>query len=266
MDSPDLIDAFRSAAVNVTSLFRAATAAQKQAHVDGYQECLRDLVGFLDSEDLGLRDGEGWKIRAWAMDKINGNPDAMVQDRESEDEIDKAETSSSPELARATSTVAPSTSRGDQTPREGLVSRTERMDSAPPSLSTKEAGQATSSAAAHTANSTAPLGATVTTPAASVPTQEAFTFQSSIPYPEPNLERLQISESPSSQHPTPTVVPHAIRTPRSKHANRASLRSVGKAVAGQKRKLNLTELFNLDSLGAGKDFFDRGREKRRHIG
>jgi hypothetical protein len=276
MDSTELIDAFRAAAVSVTSLFKASTAAQNKAHAEGYQECLRDLIGFLDAENLGLGDGEGWKVRSWATEKMNGNPDAMVQDRESEDEIEKAETSSSPELARTTSATALSSIRGDQTPREGMASRGERTDSAPPSLSNKdEVSQASApvlpspSTVVHTSNphtstmvhATLPPQAIVT-----VPTQDHFTFQSTIQYPEPNLASLQISESPSSQHAMHGIGSHLTRTSRGKHANRSNSRSIGKAVTGQKRKLNLTELFNLESLGAGKDIFGSGREKRRHIG
>ena len=262
MDPNELIDAFRSAAVSVTSLFKAATATQKQAHTEGYQECLRDLIVFLDNENLGLGDGEGWKVRSWATEKMNGSPDVMVQDRESEDEIDKAETSSSPELTRTASGTALSSLRGDQTPKEGMSSRGERLDSAPPPPSNKDEGQASIAAVVHTANPPTP---TVNVPiTVSVPTQDSFSFQSSIPYPEPNLASLQISETPSSQ--THTVGPHPSRMSRNKHGSRSASRSISKAVVGQKRKLNLTEFFNLESLGAGKDFFGNGREKRRHIG
>ncbi|KAK1915955.1 hypothetical protein P3342_003770 [Pyrenophora teres f. teres] len=60
---PDVHQSFRTAALNVTNLYKSALADLDKARADGYQEALDELLGFLDRENLGVGDGEGWRIR-----------------------------------------------------------------------------------------------------------------------------------------------------------------------------------------------------------
>ncbi|KKF94944.1 hypothetical protein CFO_g2723 [Ceratocystis platani] len=57
VDSPEqLLDAFRAAALSVTKLYKTSASAQNKARLDGYQDCLEDLLAFLDRENIGLGD------------------------------------------------------------------------------------------------------------------------------------------------------------------------------------------------------------------
>ncbi|PTD03361.1 hypothetical protein FCULG_00009423 [Fusarium culmorum] len=96
-----LLDVFKAAALSVTKLYKISAAGQSKARADGYQDCLDDLLQFLDKEGLGLRDGEGRNIRKWATERLDGRENSSMN-TESEDEAEKAETASSPEISRQT--------------------------------------------------------------------------------------------------------------------------------------------------------------------
>lgn len=91
-----LLQAFRTAALSVTNLYKSAAADQASSRQSGYQDALDDLLKFLDRENLGLQDGEGWRVRQWATERYDGS-----YHQESENEEDSAEESrprnSSPE-------------------------------------------------------------------------------------------------------------------------------------------------------------------------
>ncbi|KJZ78715.1 hypothetical protein HIM_02106 [Hirsutella minnesotensis 3608] len=156
-DSPEqLLDVFKAAALSVTKLYKTSALAESRARSEGYQDCLEDLLTFLDREHLGLRDGEGWKVRAWATERHEGR-DAALQVTESEDEVDRSDRTNSPEITRTTSEPQPSIQR----PTE---------PSAPEVVAVPEE------------------------PARFVvPTQDTFTFQSSHPY--PNIATLDLSDT-----------------------------------------------------------------------
>lgn len=227
-DSPEqILDAFKAAALSVTKLYKTSAAAQSKARLDGYQDCLDDILAFLDKQGMGLDDGEGWRIRRWATEKLDGR-DTSCQSLDSEDEVDKAETSSSPELTR-TNAVSQSTTH----------IRTDRTDSAPPSVHT-------------IAQEPTPIV---------VPTQDNFTFQSSHAY--PNIATLDLSDSKPHES---SSLPPSTRPPKSRlHNNSTRPCPRGAAQfaqrAGAKRKLNFDEIFDLGSLG-GKDPFGSGGGKR----
>lgn len=86
-----------------------------------------------------------------------------------------------------------------------------------------------------------------------VPSQEQFTFNA------PNLATLKISDS-QTQHGNGTAAPRPRRVGR--QASRTGT-SLGRG-AGQKRRLNFAEIFDLGSLGNGKDMFGGGK-RTRHI-
>ena len=79
-----LLQAFRQAALSVTNLYKSAASDHDQIRQAGYQDALDDLLKFLDRENLGLQDGEGWRVRQWATARYDGSP--SVHQSESEDE------------------------------------------------------------------------------------------------------------------------------------------------------------------------------------
>jgi len=85
-----LLQAFKSAALSVTNLYKSAAQDQNSSRAAGYQDALDDLLRFLDSENLGLQDGEGWRVRQWATERYEGT--ASQAPAESEDEKSEPET------------------------------------------------------------------------------------------------------------------------------------------------------------------------------
>ncbi|KAI3342172.1 hypothetical protein F4824DRAFT_192568 [Ustulina deusta] len=240
--SPEqLLDAFKAAALSVTKLYKTSVAAQVKSRSDGYQDCLDDLLVFLDKRNIGLGDGEGWQIRKWATERLDGK-DSGPQITDDEEDVDKAETVSSPELQRPT--VASS-----QSPPN---------DSAPP--------------ASHPPVVIEPVveGPQMIT----VPTQENFTFQSSHPYPQEsylNIANLDLSDSirtsdNTNQGPSTTTVSHSTRVRKDKRYSRprnTATGHLGKG-AGQKRPINFAELFDVGGLNLGKDMSGREGKRSRH--
>ncbi|KAF5656969.1 hypothetical protein FHETE_10686 [Fusarium heterosporum] len=224
-ESPEqLLDVFKAAALSVTKLYKISAAGQSKARADGYQDCLDDLLQFLDKGGMGLGDGEGWKIRKWATERLDGRESSSMN-TESEDEAEKAETASSPELSRTSVPPQPASQI--------------RTDSAPPSIH--------------------PI-VEEPTPIL-VPTQDNFTFQSSHPY--PNIGTLDLSDS--RPHDDPSAPTRPSKTRMTGGSSRAYQRGPGHLVqrAGNKRKLNFDEIFDLGSLN-GKDPFGNGGKRGRH--
>ncbi|KAI1425716.1 hypothetical protein F5Y12DRAFT_746389 [Xylaria sp. FL1777] len=240
-DSPEqLLDAFKAAALSVTKLYKTSAAAQAKSRSDGYQDCLDDLLLFLDRRNIGLGDGEGWQIRKWATERLDGK-DSGPQITDDEEEVDKAEPVASPEPQRPTAVSQPS-----------------RNDSAPP--------------ASHPPAVVEPAVEEPQTIA--VPTQENFTFQSSYPYPQEsylNIANLDLSDSIKTndnmnQGASTTSVSHTTRMRKDKRYPRprnTTTAHLGKG-AGQKRPINFAELFDVGSLNFGKDMAGREGKRSRH--
>ncbi|GKT50952.1 uncharacterized protein ColSpa_11133 [Colletotrichum spaethianum] len=246
-DSPEqLLDAFKAAALSVTKLYKTSAAAQSKARMDGYQDCLDDLLAFLDKEKIGLGDGDGWRVRSWATERLDGRESS--QNAESDDEAEKAETASSPELNRTSSGTQLSALRGESQMR---------TDSAPSSIPQ----------AVEEEEEPEPISITV-------PTADSFTFQSSHPWPpqQPqqdaylNLANLDLSDSRTHDTTSTNANPGG-RTTRPRHpANipRSASRqgnNLGRG-AGSKRKINFAEIFDLSSLD--KNMFGGGPKRSRH--
>ncbi|KAI1389979.1 uncharacterized protein F4822DRAFT_400408 [Hypoxylon trugodes] len=230
-ESPEqLLDAFKAAALSVTKLYKTSAAAQAKSRADGYQDCLDDLLIFLDKSNIGVGDGEGWQIRRWATERLEGRD--TVQ--ESEDEVEKPEPVSSPEVHR-------SAAQPD-----------------PPSTITHHQPAGTTTTEEHQM--------------VTVPTQENFTFRAAHPYPQepyPNLENLDLSDSTrttDNSSPGPSAVPiaHPTRSRNNKRVARPKPTShLGKG-AGQKRSINFAELFDVGGVAFGKDMFGRDGKRSRH--
>ncbi|KAK2027690.1 hypothetical protein LX32DRAFT_640642 [Colletotrichum zoysiae] len=243
-DSPEqLLDAFKAAALSVTKLYKTSAAAQSKARMDGYQDCLDDLLAFLDREKIGLGDGDGWRVRSWATERLDGRESS--QNIESDDEADKAEAASSPEPNRTDNGTRLSAMRGESQMR---------TDSAPLSIP-------------QVAEEEEPEPVSIT-----VPTADSFTFQSSHPWPpqQPqqdaylNLANLDLSDSRT--HDSTSTNPGG-RTTRPRHPaniSRSASRqgnNLGRG-AGSKRKINFAEIFDLSSLD--KNMFGGGPKRTRH--
>src|SRR5215469_213606 len=94
----ELIQAFKQAALSVTALYKTAGAEQARAYQEGYQDALEELLRFLDKENLGLQDGEGWRVRQWATERYQGSSQQAqgASDNEEEAEDEARARSSSP--------------------------------------------------------------------------------------------------------------------------------------------------------------------------
>ena len=252
--SEQLLTAFKAAALSVTNLYKSAAADQGRARAEGYQDALDELLAFLDKEDIGLSDGEGWRIRRWATERLDGR-DSVSQHVESDDEIsEKPERGSSPILQRSQSVTRLSSA--------GRLARTTspaRTESAPP-----------------------PTNITPITEEATVnivPPQGTFTFRSSLSYPQDAdvvLSDLEIADNARAQSHDGSITSHASntgssgitvtrpsRTRHNNHSARINSRnttSIGRG-AGQKRKINFGEFFDIGNLG--KDGFGGGGKRGR---
>lgn len=67
-----LLEAFKQAARSVAHLYKAASNDHDSIRQAGYQEAIDDLLKFMDRENLGVQDGEGWAVRQWATAKFDG--------------------------------------------------------------------------------------------------------------------------------------------------------------------------------------------------
>ncbi|KAI2602079.1 hypothetical protein GGR54DRAFT_554422 [Hypoxylon sp. NC1633] len=245
-ESPEqLLDAFKAAALSVTKLYKTSAAAQARARADGFQDCLDELLLFLDKSNIGLGDGEGWQIRKWATERLEGR-DAASQSIESEDEAEKSDPTSSPEIHRSNNQYQNPTMRNEGHMQPDAVS------TSAPQASNQSSAEETQIFA--------------------VPTQENFTFRSSHPYPElyPNLENLDLSDSTRGSNdnatPTSSAIPitHAARSRSNRRGARLKpTNHLGKG-AGQKRAINYAELFDVSGTTFGKDVFGREGKRTRH--
>ncbi|KAL8803251.1 MAG: hypothetical protein Q9182_003282 [Xanthomendoza sp. 2 TL-2023] len=249
-----LLQAFKTAALSVTNLYKTAASEQIRARQNGYQEALDDILAFLDKEHLGLGDGEGWKVRQWATERLDSNAADRGTVSESDDE--RAETE---KRARSSSPVVQYKSPNTENLPPRVSTSPLRVTSAPPPPQV--------------------LPQPPTSHPTSVP--EIFSFRSSHPYPQ-DVEMA--SSQPASTVSTPTVSqpeiqatsvptpPPAVRVevlPRgartsyrnsNSHASRHNTRgatlinrrSLGSG-AGSKRRFDLNEYFDLGNLGEGRD-------------
>ena len=259
-DPPEqLLSAFKAAALSVTTLYKTAAADQGRARAEGYQDALDELLAFLDKEDIGLSDGEGWRIRRWATERLDGR-DSVPQTVESDDEVvEKADRPSSPALQRSQSAT-----------RLSATSRSTRPASPPRTQPSVPAVNIPPSVAEPT-----PILA---------PPQSSFTFRSLHSYPQDAdviLSDLESSEGTRAHNaasatnttnsnltvtrPSRTNQRHSNNSTRftSRAANSISS-TIGRA-AGQKRKINFGEFFDIGNLGHGKDGFGGGGKRGRFV-
>lgn len=235
-----LIQSFKTAALSVTNLYKIAAADQSRAREEGYQDALDDLLTFLDKENLGLDDGEGWKVRQWATERLDGTPPAHIG---SDSDDDRGETS---KRARSSSPVTQRTTGQE---------------------ADQQSSRSTSPVQAASAPMVPPAAPQQHGSLFQVP--EVFSFQSAHPYPHDidmqTLETAGNITTPSEPQPPATsgqsvrveVLPRPSRTPH-RGGNLQSRRSAtgGRSLvsgAGSKRKIPFGDYFDLSSLGDSKD-------------
>lgn len=270
----DLLADFKAAARSVTDLYRTAVTSQKQARTAGYQDALDDLLAFLDKENMGLMDGEGWRVRQWATARLDGSgfsagtvatntTEEDDEDRSVKEEEKDDTRSSSPELQRrpVLPTATSELTVEDDTPLQ------RRVVSEPPQAQLP----------------------VEPTPQQPLP-QTTFSFQSNHAYPHGNHDRdmeLDGNSTTSVQAYAPTSVPspadNAVRIiPRSTRSNRRfnHNRRAGSdnrtptlnfnlgSASGTKRKIPFPDFFDISGINDNGDRKDDGRDrggKRRHV-
>lgn len=234
---PDVHQSFRTAALNVTNLYKAALADLDRARTDGYQEALDELLSFLDKENIGVGDGEGWQIRQWATERLDGSslPNKQSGSESDEDDLDdKRARSSSPVMERNTS---PEESRSHRP----HVEAAHRSDSAPP-----------------------PVHMEANTPDIDMASLH-HVFQFSSPQALPSLGGNDAASSEIT-----AAARRAFPAPR-RASNRTSSRNLQRSAAqnlfqlgngaGQKRRL-MQDFFNIDGFNDRRDGSSGGGSKR----
>lgn len=232
--SEDLVQFFKNAALSVTNLYRTAEASEQRGRQHGYQDALDELLAFLDKENIGLCDGEGWQVRQWATERLNDQP-ANQAGSESDDE--KAET------VRQTRSTSPS---NHQRPMGPL--------SDPPD-------QRSSSSPGSTLSSTLDQQPHRVHETPSLPTSDVFTFRSAYQVPQdtnihpPDVANIDLlgTDIIGQTRPTSAVTVNVIpRNPKSSRtirntARATTARSLGNG-AGTKRRVPFGDYFDLASL------------------
>jgi hypothetical protein len=252
-----LLQLFKDAALNVTTLYKTAAAEHQSRYQEGYQDALEELLNFLDKENLGLQDGEGWRVRQWATERFNGTTAAATTSTsESDDEAEeeKRARSSSPVVQRKPSKDLLQTPRHQQpTSTSSTTSTTSshsRSESAPP---------ITAAVADHTPRDQAPT--------LMIPPQAEFTFQSSHQY--PSVHDIEMDSSEGNSSPAASTLHVNIVRPRNttrhsnynSRSNRSGNTQLGPG-AGMKRRQPTADFFDLGGFN-GKDNQGGGGKRSR---
>ncbi|KAL4921675.1 hypothetical protein BDW62DRAFT_174210 [Aspergillus aurantiobrunneus] len=235
-----LLQQFKTAALSVTNLYKNAVYAESQARQAGYQEAVEDLLHFLDRENLGLTDGEGWRVRQWATERSDG----------------LAHTSDDDETEKRTRSVTP------VVPRKG----TSEPDA--PRQPTKSTSPHREEQAATQQPPSTPAAQPEV---ASLDRTSVFTFSAGPTFPQVQEQDMdmQNSDGSSPQSETPATVSVLARNSRqqSRHGNlsRPSPRNQTRdspVGIGSKRKNQFPDFFDLSGMGNNRDLFGGGKRGR----
>ncbi|ELR05545.1 hypothetical protein VC83_09265 [Pseudogymnoascus destructans] len=235
-----LLQAFKDAALSVTKLYKTAASDQTKLRAEGYQDALDDLLTYLDKEDIGLSDGEGWKVRQWATARLDGRDPIP----DSDDEMDKE---------RGSSPVAQKKPNVTSMPIRN--SSPVRLESVPPILEVPEPVEEL------------PSPPTITV----LPPTGNFSFRSTHQYPQDADMSDQGNQTAAdgtviSAAPTSITISRSNRSGsrqvgRGRHSTRNNTRSHGSGSTGQKRKINFGDFFDIGDLS--KDGFGGGGKRSR---
>ena len=135
MPPEQLLQAFKTAALSVTNLYKSAVTDQNNSRAAGYQDALDDLLRFMDSENLGLQDGEGWRVRRWATERYDHTANHPASDMEetkaATTDVGRDDIAEDQEISTGDVRVTDGTTEADQ-PDRPSTDRQQRHDSAPP--------------------------------------------------------------------------------------------------------------------------------------
>ncbi|PWY88514.1 hypothetical protein BO70DRAFT_359971 [Aspergillus heteromorphus CBS 117.55] len=238
-----LLQSFKAAALSVTNLYKNAVFEQSQAKQAGYQEAIEDLLHFLDRENLGLGDGEGWAVRQWATERSDGTGPPS-----DDDEGEKHARGTTPTPAR----------KAQPEPEPA------RQPSKPASPATDE--QAATPQQQH------PVSSSPVPEPNAFDRPTIFTFTSGPTFPQISEQDMDMQPSdnstPASQDGAPVSVSVLPRNSRQQHRHnnfsrtntRPSAREPSVGI-GSKRKLAVPDFFDLSGLG-NRDMFGGGKRGR----
>ena len=236
-----LLQAFRTAALSVTNLYKGAVTDQNASRQAGYQEALADLLSFLDRENLGLQDGEGWKVRQWATERYDGS--VLPQPAESDDERSESGQRQRSTTPTREQTATNHTEQSEQ-PKAETATQTDDQPSTPPQHRP----------------STTPIFYFSGNNASSVPDDMQTDDDGN------GSTEAQATSSSNNSHRAGTSSSRGNRTPHRSGNGRHTTRSSTKEftfTAGTKRKFQIPDFFDISNIGPkdGKD----GSNKRGRI-
>ncbi len=238
-----LLQAFKAAALSVTQLYKNATLNEDNARSVGYQDALDELLAFLDQENLGLGDGEGWRVRQWATKRLSSTTYGSEGEAESEEE--KRTRSLSPVIRHEQSLEAPP--------------RTEQASSEPPQAAPATSTSITRSIPPQT-HSDVPAGP-----------PEILQFRSPVALniahdvEMGNADRTSAPTLTSTQALRPECNSNPSKSYSNRHVKERAL-SVATGVlghgAGAKRKQPYSDFFDISGLGGRDSHFGGGKKGR----
>ena len=245
-----LLQAFKTAALSVTNLYKNAVTDQSSNRQAGYQDALDDLLVFLDRENLGLQDGEGWRIRQWATERFE-RAVAGTQTGDSDD--DRGDTE---KRARSSSPAINQKASGDtaEEPEDTRDISPIRTEVAPPPSQTSQDPD------------TSARSPIFTFTAAQLSNPQDTDMQSSETAPAEHQVATG-AEPTSSESPAVRVevINRGLRTPHRHGFSRHNTRSIHRdftLAAGTKRKLQFPDFFDISNLNNGKDASGGGKRGR----
>ncbi len=256
--APELLQAFKSAALSVTNLYKTTVTDQTNTRHLGYQDALDDLLSFLDRENLGLQDGEGWRIRQWATERFEGG-DTTGNSIDSDD--DRTETEKRARSSSPVTQIRPATEGLDVRGHPSSDSTAPRTESAPPPIRKEESHSlATDRPPMFTFSAAHPL-----------PNQDVQMHISDTASRDLASSNDSPSEATTSQSPGTLrveVVNRAARMQNRHNSTRHNTRSTNREITfagGTKRKLNLPEFFDISNVGNPRDGTNGGGKRGRFI-
>lgn len=243
---PDLLAAFRTAALSVTNLYKAAAASDSSSHQAGYQDALEDLLAFLDKENLGLQDGEGWRVRQWATEKYDRELPAN-QHNDSEDEPTEMDKERSASPARSSNSVDEESASSTTLPARSASAPAEEQPPRQPST-----------------QQTPVYRFTGVPPTPQDTPMQASDSSPQVEEPEPPILTQSSSGSPIRVE----LIGRGSRTPHRHAGSRHGIRQTTRDftfTAGSKRKLQfpVPDFFDISNLGGGDASNGRGGKKGR---
>ncbi|QIW94865.1 hypothetical protein AMS68_000383 [Peltaster fructicola] len=232
----DTLSSFKAAALSVTNLYKAAAADSAQAREGGYQDALEDLLAYMDRDNLGMGDGEGWQVRKWVLERLEDAPSSKHTASEDDEDTVKHEEAdtraSSPEAQRKGATQQLSTD---------LESTDRRTSSEPP----------------------VPQHASVMT----VPSLDEFSFRTSAQLPH-DKESQSMDMDPAT--PSTIRISKSSRPRHNRRDGRGNTSAINLTLASGtngKRKFNYGDFFDIGNLNfdtTDKKDGSRGGKRIRH--